>query len=181
MKPTPRRERDDQHEQVRTVLRLLGPFVVLVGLTFLLFGAVDFFSSFGSFEPPTLFWCFFVGMPILAVGGWICQLAYMGSLHRYVSRETTPVLRDTFNDLAEGTGGGVRTIARALGEGFAEARGRREAGDEVSCARCGASVPGDASFCDQCGSALAAPSCPRCGQAGDPDARFCRHCGAQLR
>lgn len=60
---------DPQHQPVRDTLRAVGPVVLAIGGLFMIVGAVDFFSSFGSFDPPTKFWCFFVGMPLLFLGG----------------------------------------------------------------------------------------------------------------
>jgi hypothetical protein len=63
------------------------------------------------------------------------------------------VQKDTFNYLAEGTQGGVRTVARAVGQGLAAGmRGDGQAGRH----------------------------CPRCSQGNDADAKFCKGCGAAL-
>jgi uncharacterized OB-fold protein len=48
------------------------------------------------------------------------------------------------------------------------------------CAKCGASVAGDARFCPQCGTARAKPGCPGCGAAIAPNTKFCAQCGAKL-
>ena len=48
------------HSDVRSVLRIAGPFVLFAGLVFVAVGMISFFSSFGSFEPPRHFWCTFV-------------------------------------------------------------------------------------------------------------------------
>ncbi|MCY1331843.1 TOMM system kinase/cyclase fusion protein [compost metagenome] len=47
----------------------------------------------------------------------------------------------------------------------------------AQCTKCGCDNPAGASFCQQCGSALAR-QCRRCGQALAPAARFCSACGA---
>ncbi|MGD0383318.1 MAG: hypothetical protein ABSA77_07360, partial [Thermoguttaceae bacterium] len=63
---------DPQHSDIRDLLRVIGPLVAGVGLIFTIIGIGSFFSSFGSFEPPRYFWCAFIGLPLLAVGGSIC-------------------------------------------------------------------------------------------------------------
>lgn len=49
------------------------------------------------------------------------------------------------------------------------------------CAKCGASLKGDARFCKSCGSPVAGPvTCAKCGSALDHDARFCDQCGTSV-
>jgi hypothetical protein len=82
--------------------------------------------------------------------------AFLGSFTRYVFGETAPVQKDTFNYLAEGTQGGVRTVATAVGEGLAA--GMRQGGAAGSrCLRCHHYNDADAKFCKNCGTALVAP------------------------
>ena len=111
-----------RHKATRSLLRVVGPSVALIGLIFLIVGAVNFFSSFGGFEPPRLFWCCFVGMPLLFVGGLLSSLGFMGALARYTAGEHIPVATDAINDLADGTRGAVKTVARAAAEGVKEAQ-----------------------------------------------------------
>ena len=56
---------DDSHAQLRIILRAAGPIIIVVGILFIAVGMIDFFSAMGGFEPPRLFWCFFVGIPLL--------------------------------------------------------------------------------------------------------------------
>ena len=49
------------------------------------------------------------------------------------------------------------------------------------CPSCATENPDDATFCGQCGSALAADlTCASCGRANPRDTRFCHGCGAAL-
>jgi class 3 adenylate cyclase len=48
-----------------------------------------------------------------------------------------------------------------------------------TCPACGATIRGDARFCQDCGTALPA-SCPRCGAEVAAGARFCAACGQPL-
>ena len=111
-----------KHKATRSLLRVVGPSIALVGLIFLIVGAVNFFSSFGGFEPPRLFWCFFVGMPLLFAGIVLSMLGFMGAVARYAAAEQVPVATDAINDLADGTRGAVKTVARAVAEGVNEAQ-----------------------------------------------------------
>jgi class 3 adenylate cyclase/tetratricopeptide (TPR) repeat protein len=49
----------------------------------------------------------------------------------------------------------------------------------VNCLHCQAQNPGDALFCESCGSRLEV-ACPNCGAASRFGARFCKKCGQQL-
>jgi hypothetical protein len=169
----------DRHREIRGVLRFIGPLVLLVGLGFTIVGFGSFFLSFGSFEPPRYFWCAFVGLPLLAIGGGITKFAYMGAVGRYVAGEAAPVAKDTFNYLADGTSPGVKSLARAVGEGLAGAGGRSEPQAVLRCHKCNAENDADARFCDNCGAPLAKTKpCSACDELNDPDARFCDNCGA---
>jgi hypothetical protein len=110
------------HSTVRRFLRIAGPILVLVGLIFMAIGLISFFSAFGTFQPPRRFWCCFVGLPILAIGGMMCQFGYIGAVARYVASESAPVAKDTVNYMAEGTKDAVKTVAKSIAEGVQEAR-----------------------------------------------------------
>jgi DnaJ-class molecular chaperone len=174
------REIHPGHEQIRGVLRVVGPLIALVGLGFLAVGVISFFSAFGTFEPPRHFWCAFVGIPLLGIGGALTQYGYLGSMMRYFAGEVAPVQKDTFNYLAEGTSEGVRTVARSVGRGFAEGAGGFQGQAEVRCPKCQGPNPADAGYCNRCGTALGPRTCPNCSGRNDPAARFCGHCGAEL-
>jgi hypothetical protein len=111
-----------QHNGVRNFLRIAGLLVALTGLVLVIVGLVNFFSAFGGEAPPRLFWCCFVGMPLLFVGGAMCMYGFMGAVARYIAAEQVPVATDAVTDLAEGTQGAVKTVARAVAEGVQEAR-----------------------------------------------------------
>ncbi len=175
---------DDSHAQIRTTLRVVGPIVIGVGILFIAAGMVDFFSAMGGFGPPRLFWCFFVGIPLLAIGQGMLRFAYLGSVSRYLSREITPVAVDTFNETARGTRGGVETLARAVGHGVSAAfRGDDgpNLGDaSLSCGKCTHPNPADANFCNQCGNPLEDPGCRSCGAMNPPGSQFCNDCGQKI-
>ena len=109
-----------KHRAIRAFLRFAGPLVSAAGLIFLIIGMTSFFSAFGGSGSPRLFWCCFVGMPLLFVGGVICMFGFMGAIARYTAAEQVPEATDAINELAEGTQGAVKTVARAVAEGVKE-------------------------------------------------------------
>jgi hypothetical protein len=111
-----------KHKGTRSFLRVAGLLVAAVGLVFLIIGMASLFSAFGGGGPPRLFWCCFVGMPLLFVGGVMCMFGFMGAVARYTAAEQVPVATDAISDLAEGTQGAVKTVARAVAEGVREAQ-----------------------------------------------------------
>ncbi len=115
-----------RHAGTRTFLRVAGPLVAAAGLLFLIVGTANFFAAAGSFEPPRLFWCNFVGIPLLFVGLVMCMLGYMGAMQRYVAGESAPVAKDVVNYMGENTQPGVRSITKAATEGYLEARKEQE-------------------------------------------------------
>jgi ribosomal protein L40E len=175
----PRTEIDPRHQQIRGVLRIVGPCLLLAGLVLDAIGLVSFFSAFGSFEPPRYFWCLFLGFPLTAMGAGLTKFAYLGAIARYLSGEVSPVGKDTFNYLYEGTGERVRTIAHAVGQGLSSGLRGADA-VEIRCPTCDAPNPADARYCDRCGAPLEDKACPRCGTRNGRDAKFCNQCGGQL-
>ena len=123
---------------LRTAVRVAGPLVLAVALVLMTLGLIDFFGTMDSMEMPTRFWMFFVSIPLLAVGAWLCQAGYGGAAARYASGELSPVAKDTAAYLTDGEG--------LLGVG-------RTAGP--FCRSCGVRNDGDARYCDGCGQSLA--------------------------
>lgn len=166
------------HQETKAVLKIIGPCVAIMGLILALIGFGSFFTSFGSFEPPRFFWCAFLGMPLLAVGGVISKFAFMGQVARYMANEIAPVGKDTFNYMADGTKDAVRDLASAVGDGLREGGAAASTSPEVRCHKCNAINDSDANFCNGCGAALQkSKACGHCNELNDPDARFCDNCG----
>ena len=166
------------HQTQRSGLRLLGGVLVVVGGIFTAIGLISFFSAFGGGGFPSLFWCAFVGLPLLGFGTMLLKMGYMGSIARYVAGEAAPVAGDTLNYLADETQGSVRKMSAAVAAGL---RGDADATATARCGSCGHDNDHDARFCDQCGSALqVANTCGQCGKVNDDDARFCDGCGTAL-
>ena len=202
--PHPRRGNESglirpSHGPLRGVLRVAGPLIFLVGLIFMAVGLIDFFGAmthsmrsgptFGGGDTagvPDKFWCLFVGMPLLAVGGWLTMAGFAGAIARYAASETAPVGKDTFNYLARGTREGVTELVGGVADGLRGGAGRAggaEAGDEggVACGKCGTKNDAGSRFCDQCGQPLPLEiRCPSCQAVNDADARYCDGCGAAL-
>lgn len=134
-----------RQSSARTAFRALGVLVLLVGLTFLVLGAMDFFGSMGAFEQPDRFWMFFVALPLLAVGSWLLMAGFAGLGARYMSGEYAPVVKDTAAYLTEGKG--------LLNVGATGAAAASPSGPY--CRSCGTRNDADGRFCDSCGTSMA--------------------------
>lgn len=170
------RQIDPQHDETRTLLRMVGPAVAIVGVIFTAVGVGSFFSSFGSFEPPRYFWCAFVGLPLIALGSAISKFAFLGAVTRYLADEVAPVGKDVVNYMAAGTQDAIRDVTAAVSEGL-------RSGEEVTvgCPQCKAANEATANFCKACGGPIQKSSpCSHCGEMNDPDARFCDNCGRPI-
>jgi len=144
---------EPQHKEIRTLLRVIGPCILLVGLIFTIIGFASSLSSFGSFGPPRYFWCVFIGMPLIFIGSVICMYAFMGALSRYTANEMTPVGKDVVNYMAEGTKDAIRDVAAAVSEGLQAGASSREA-PIICCPKCHADNEAPANYCKVCGASL---------------------------
>lgn len=126
MKEDMNRLQASSHASARRFLRVAGPVLVMIGFGFTVIGLASFFSAFGSFGLPRLFWCSFIGMPVLFVGAAMSMFGFMGAIARYQAGEIAPVAKDAVNYMADGTKDGVRTVARAVAEGIEEAKQKHE-------------------------------------------------------
>ncbi len=168
---------DPRQGEIRTVLRALGPAMVIVGAGFIAVGMISFFSAFGGMEQPRLFWCAFVGAPLVAIGASISKFAYLGAAVRFLAGETAPVAKDMTNYMVEGTRGSIRDFASAVGEGLSAAN----VSSTNQCDKCDAKNDATANFCDQCGSPLPKSAlCPKCHERVGIHAKFCDNCGTGL-
>jgi hypothetical protein len=125
----------DPNRAKRTAFRVVGSITVLVALVLIVVAMADFFGAMfdDSFDArPTKFWLAFIGIPLLAVGGWLLQAGFLGAVSRYAATEGAP---------------GLRTAAEAMGLRAESAGG--------FCPRCGRGRDAGARFCAGCGAPVA--------------------------
>lgn len=170
-------EGDRNHKEVRMLLRGLGPLVTAAGFIMTVVGLVSFFRAFGTGELPRYFLFAMIGLPVLGLGLMISKIGYLAAVSRYMAQELTPVSKDMFNDLAEGTRPGVESLARAVGTGFSQAAGGRPG---TRCSACGTMNDAGSRYCSQCGTGLGESTCPACGKGVPDTAQFCPQCGTKL-
>lgn len=109
-----------QQTATRKTLRRAGLVILGLGGVLTLVGIGSLFASSGSFGPPRFFWCVFLGMPLLFVGGAMTMFGFLGAFQRYVAGESAPVAKDVVNYMGENIQPGVKSIATAVAEGIKE-------------------------------------------------------------
>lgn len=110
------------HANVRKFLQIGGPVILASGVLFTIVGIGSFFMSFGSASPPRFFWCGFIGLPMMFVGGVMCMFGYASVVQRYLAGETAPVAKDVVNYMGENTQPGLKAMSKAIAEGVIEAQ-----------------------------------------------------------
>lgn len=164
------------HHTVRSMLRIVGPVILGLGILLVVAGAIDIFTD--PFHGFPFAFLIFAGMPMMFVGGVMTNMAFMGAFMRYAAGETAPVGKDTFNYMAHETRDGVRDISSAIREGFT---GEVSNDDQIRCSSCQHLNDADAQFCDQCGYRLITTHvCRHCDNENDADAKFCDNCGKSM-
>ncbi len=86
---------EEHNRPIRSLLRTLGFILIPTGIIFALIGLVDFFSAFGGSNPPTKFWCVFVGLPLVGLGLACLKAGYIRTIGKYVAGESLPVVTES--------------------------------------------------------------------------------------
>ena len=155
---------NEQHKKIKKTLKIVGLSLLAVGAIFAIVGFVDFFAADGM---PKLFWCLFVGLPCLAIGGMLTLFAHQQEIARYAKHESVPVINETAEELTPAVKSVVSAAKSAIDEETT-----------LLCPSCGEKNDNDSKFCKNCGTAFSVV-CPSCGQATDAG-KFCNHCGKEL-
>lgn len=77
-----------RHFKTKKRLKTAGWILLCVGIVLSLTGLISFFSSINSGDMPGLFWCCFIGFPLLAAGGGLLGFAYKREIGGYVANES---------------------------------------------------------------------------------------------
>jgi len=100
---------DPGHERTRNFLRITGVICCATGGIFMVIGAIDFFSAFGTpFKQPTLFWCWMVGLPLAGIGGMCVRAGFLGAASKYVADEVTPTVARSTRYVAREVGAALQ-------------------------------------------------------------------------
>ena len=153
----------EEHILTRNVFRALGPLLILAAIGCIVVGFVStFISPFDNFyvedefftgnfndDPsvfggPNKFWLLFIGIPLLAVGGWITQAGYASKVAQYGARELAPVAKETWHYLKEDEQKAVVHTNEAKGNVV----------QAIQCPSCTTLNTIQAKFCNGCGQAL---------------------------
>ncbi|MGZ8562867.1 MAG: zinc ribbon domain-containing protein, partial [Candidatus Limnocylindria bacterium] len=89
---------------VRNGLRIAGPALFGIGLILTVIAFADFFSAFNSVgaSMPSNFFLAFIGLPLMAAGGWMIRVGYLGPATRYVAGEVAPTIKETLGYMGVG-------------------------------------------------------------------------------
>src|SRR5882672_9270552 len=101
--PELKRLQQPGQSSIRKGLRIAGPVIFLAGLLCFIISAISLFVGAGGGGMPHYFWLGFVGLPLMFVGGVLCQFGFMGAVARFMAGEAAPVAADTVNYMAEET------------------------------------------------------------------------------
>jgi hypothetical protein len=153
--PLLKRLQTPEQKAAGNFLRKIGPLVFIAGLICTVIALINFFIAMSGGGEPRLFWLFFIGMPLIFVGGVMSQFGFLGTVTRFVAGETAPVAADTVNYMADETKGAVETVAKSAAKGIVEGIEAGKAAITNFCPHCGTSVKGDFQFCPKCGKPLA--------------------------
>lgn len=174
-----REEEKAKHEQTKRKLKIIGTVLTVCGAILTVTCFVDFFMTMSGHGMPKLFFCGFIGLPLLGVGLMLLTWGNRREIGRYVKNEVVPVVNDAADELKPA----ITSVVNAVKEGVKEVGGsiskeQREEQGRV-CPSCGALNQAENKFCDKCGTRLF-KICPVCGAKQDGDDAYCGECGSKL-
>lgn len=153
------------YSKTKKIFRTLGFVFLPIGLLLAIIGFVDFFMSFNSATPPHLFFCLFIGMPLIFIGIVFLIFGFMKELNSFAASQSAPVHKDVFNYMLDGT---REELSKTI-----------NASNKIVCPNCKCENDKDALFCSSCGHKLK-NICSKCNAENDADAKFCKNCGEEL-
>lgn len=164
---------EQQHNNTKKKLKIIGGVLTAVGAVCALIGFIDFFSVFndGGGMPKLFFLCF-IGLPLLGVGLMLLSFGFKKEISTYVKNESVPVINEAADELKPA----VKSVVSAVREGI-QPDGQN--GHTIKCPKCGAENPADHKFCSECGGSLV-KTCPVCGAQQEADDKFCGKCGTKF-
>ena len=150
------------HKQIKLLLRGIGLFLLLSGITLCIIG----FMNFGNFESD-LFMLTILGFPCIAFGIGMIVFSFSQNIARFIKNEYAPVVNEWSKDISPA----LENYASAIKDGLFN-------NDEIICT-CGKRNQKDDKFCSECGKALQS-ICSACGKVIETDNKFCSACGQKL-
>ena len=138
------------HQRRKNILKIIGVALLLVGFTCTVIGLVDFIQALSTSEKPKLFWCLFIGFPLMGIGSGFSVFAFRSEIAAHAKEESSPVAADA-----------VSEPSNAI---------------HTQKCECGQINKTEANFCSACGKALK-KTCPNCGKELFANNLYCNECG----
>lgn len=157
---------DKDSEVKRKKLKKIGLPCLIIGLLLIIIAFINFISSFGK-GMPDLFFLFFIGIPLVFIGGTCLLHANIGKIARYTASQTAPVQKDVVNYLLDETKDNVVDIIKSIDE------------NKKECPYCLTENDFNAQYCKNCGKEIC-KICTFCNKENDSDAKYCDKCGKEL-
>ncbi len=157
----------------KKILRRIGVMVLGAGILLMIIGMINFFTAFVTLEEPTLFWMFFVSMPLLFIG-----VTCLG-----LSTQRTTSFKDEFQNRFEPRNPNnyqkEEPFKGTVNKEESNVNNEQTKGDKRVCSHCNNANPPRAMYCEQCGQQLT-KMCVYCGEENSVNSRFCQKCGKEL-
>lgn len=128
------------YSKAKKLFRTLGFVFLPIGLLLAIIGFIDFFMSFNSATPPHLFFCLFIGMPLIFIGIVFLIFGFMKELNSFAASQSAPVHKDVVNYMLDGT---REELSKTI-----------NASNKIICPNCKCENDADAKFCKNCGEEL---------------------------
>ena len=78
-------QNESNHRKVKRIFKILGIILTIIGFAFAITGFASFFIAMNNATTPKLFWCCFVGFPILVVGLWMLMFGFRKEIMQYAT------------------------------------------------------------------------------------------------
>ncbi len=157
----------NKHKQIKLAFKIVGFVCLGIGLILVLIGFVLLEKYSGRYDPMPLLWFDLIGIPLIGIGVGALRYGFKRGVLEYIEKESAPVINEAAKDMTPA----IKTVVTAVREGMAEE-------DGMTCS-CGTENRKESKFCKTCGKPLM-QTCPKCGASIPIDSAFCEQCGEKV-
>ncbi len=150
---------------LRILCKFFGILITVAGVGFIVIACVDFFKCFNTEKNPDLYYFFFIGVGVLAVGCVLINIGFSKEIRSHAVNRAAKIINETKEklNLPEQNNERIVNINK----------------EEIVCDSCGEKNSANSKYCTKCGQQLSI-ECRYCQTLNNKSDKYCKNCGKRL-